>query len=351
MSKEEITVTENDELSKALDLVGLAAGDRQESRLMNLLSVILRLQKKAPTPLTFSEIYEKLMKEEPETKLTKAWVHRVLKSLVDTQLVRLESPNARRKRYIADVNTVMAGLEHLKTQRLHALEDQKAEIDMAIEEAAKLECGTLAQEFVKAVTGATQEISSRIVKGVDELHRVLKYNVLDVAQKGDTIRATLLWVGSFIGSGSIERVKDFMETAMRGVDVRYMISQDILRAEEAIARENVDPEQAVQLVQGLNELRKKGVKFDFRIYIGPKTYFQVSLNNDNMALVITEDPMTATWITKDFNPDLIDNAVKAFDRDWKKARSILDMTPEELVAFGAEPGGLITKILSSRNAN
>jgi Fe2+ or Zn2+ uptake regulation protein len=343
------TMTKNDELLEALDLVGLAAGDRQESRLMNLLTVILRLQKESTTPLTFSEIYEKLLKEEPETKLTKAWVHRVLKSLVDTQLIRLESPNARRKRYIADVNTVMAGLEHLKTQRLHALEDQKAEIDKAIEEATKLECGTLAQEFVKEVTGATQEISSRIVKGVDELHRVLKYNILDVAKKGDTIRATLLWVGPFFGSGSVERVQEFVDTAMKGVDVRYMISPDILKAERS-ARENVDPEKAVQLVQGLNELRKKGVKFDFRIYVGPKTYFQVSLNNDNMALVITEDPMTATWITRDFNPDLIDNAVKAFDRDWKKAKSVLDMTPEELSAFGAEPGGLITKILSRGDA-
>ena len=346
MSKEGTTMTENNDLSEALDLVGLAAGDRQESRLMNLLTVILRLQKKTPTPLTFSEIYEKLLKEEPETKLTKAWVHRVLKSLVDTQLIRLESPNARRKRYIADVNTVMAGLEHLKTQRLHELQDQKAEIDLAIEEAAKLECGTLAQEFVKEVTGATQEISSRIVKGVDELHRVLKYNVLDAAKKGDTIRATLLWVGPFFGSGSVERVQEFVEAAMKGVDVRYMISPDILRAEEEIARENIDTEKAVQLVSGLNELRKKGVKFDFRVYVGPKTYFQVSLNKDNMALVITEDPMTATWTTRDFNPDLIDNAVKAFDRDWKKAKSVLDMTPEELTAFGAEPGGLITKILS-----
>ena len=341
-------MTEDNELSRALDLVGLAAGNRQESRLRNLLSIILRLQKETPMPLNFSEIYEELLKEEQGAKLTKAWVHRVLKSLVDNKLIRLESSSARRKRYIADVNTVMAGFEHLKAQRLHAWEGQKAEIDNAMEEVTRLECGSLAQQFVREVTGATQEISSRIVKGVDELHRLLRYNMLDVAKKGDIIRATLIWVGPFFGSGSVERVQRFMETAMRGVDVRYMITPDILRAEE-VARENVDPEKAIQLVQGLKELRKRGVKFDFRVYIGPKTYFQVSLNNDNMALVITEDPMTATWITRDFNPDLIDNAVKAFDRDWKRAKSILDMSSEELAALGAEPGGLISKILSGGN--
>jgi DNA-binding transcriptional regulator GbsR (MarR family) len=348
MGNEGFAMTENDELSRALDLVGLAAGDRQESRLKNLLSVILRLQKESSKPLAFSEIYEELLKEEQETQLTKAWVHRVLKSLVDTQLIRLESPNARRKRYIADVNTVMAGLEHLKAQRLHELEGKKVEIDKAVEEVTGLECGTLAQQFVREVTGSTQEISSRIVRGVDELHRVLRYNMLDVAKKGDIIRATLIWVGPFFG-GAVERVQRFVETAMRGVDVRYMVTPDVLRADE-IAQQSVDPEKAIQLIQGLKELRKKGVKFDFRAYVGPKTYFQVSLNNDNMALVITEDPMTATWITRDFNPDLIDNAVKAFDRDWKKARSILDMTPEDLFALGAQPGGLISKVLSSKEA-
>jgi len=56
--------------------------------------------------------------------------------------------------------------------------------------------------------------------------------------------------------------------------------------------------------------------------------------------------MTATWITREFNPDLIDNAVKAFDRDWKKAKSILDMKPENMLAIGAEPGGLINRLFS-----
>ena len=103
-------------------------------------------------------------------------------------------------------------------------------------------------------------------------------------------------------------------------------------------------EEVMKLMGNLNEFRKSGMKFDIRIYAGPKTYNQVSLNNDNMALIIAEDPVTATWITRDFNPDLIDNAVKAFDRDWKKSKSFLELTPKDLQAFGGEPGGLISKI-------
>ncbi|MHA2025800.1 MAG: hypothetical protein ACW98U_07845 [Candidatus Thorarchaeota archaeon] len=338
-------MTADEGIRKALELCGFITGDRQESRLMNLLNIILKLQTDPPTPLTFAEIYDQLLKEEPESKLTKAWVHRVLKSLLEVQLVRVENPSAHRKMYIADVNTVMAGLEQLKSNRIRELETQKNEIGTTLEEVAKLDCGDLAQKFIKSVTGTQQKISSRIVRGVEELHRVLKYNMLDVSKKGDTIRATLLWVAPFMDKDVMDRTQKFLDAAMRGADVRYMMSIDIFRIDE-MTDLKVDEERAVEMIQTLIDIRKRGIKFDFRIYSGPRTYFQVSLNRENMALIFTEDPMTATWITRDFNPDLIDNAVDAFDKAWKKAKSLLDMTPEDMRAFGAAPGGLMSKIFS-----
>jgi hypothetical protein len=345
MSKEGCSVSKKDSLSEALELCGFMTGERQESRLMSLLTVILKLQTDPPIPLTFSEIYNQLLRDGPETKLTKAWIHRVLKSLVDVQLVRLESPTSHRKRYIADVNTVMAGLEQLKSNRIRELESQKGEIDKKLSEVGRLDCGELAQEFVKSITGAQQKISSRVVRGVEELHRVLRYNMLDVAKKGDTIRATALWLGPFV-DGAMERTMKFIEAAQRGADVRYMISTEVFGLEEMLSSSSFNLEQVIILLRNLDELRKGGLKFDIRIYAGPKTYNQVSMNNNNMALIIAEDPVTATWITRDFNPDLIDNAVKSFDREWKKAKSFLEMTPKDLRAFGVEPGGLISKFTS-----
>ncbi|MFW9808207.1 MAG: hypothetical protein ACFFE6_02395 [Candidatus Thorarchaeota archaeon] len=338
-------MSEEIDVSKALELCGFITGDRQESRLMSLLNIILKLQTDPPIPLTFGEIYDQMLKEEPEAKLTKAWVHRVLKSLVEVQLIRVDNPAAHRKRYIADVNTVMAGLEQLKSQRIGELESQKGETEKTLEEVKKLDCGQIAQHFVKDITGTQQKISSRIVRGVDQLHRVLKYNMLDVAKKGDTIRATLLWMAPFMDEGVMDRTQRFIEAAMRGADVRYMMPLEVFRIEELTDIE-FDEDRAAAMIQNLMQLKKQGIKLDFRIYAGPKTYFQVSLNKDNMALIITEEPLTATWITRDFNPDLIDNAVEAFDKAWKNAKSLLDMNPEDMQAFGAEPGGLIRKIFS-----
>jgi hypothetical protein len=333
------------DISEALEICGFSTGTGQESRVMNILGTILKLQTDPPIPLSFGDIYEQVQREEPEAKLTKAWVHRVLKTLVDSQLIRIENPAAHRKKYIADVNTVMAGLEQLKADRITELEDRKLEIDKQMEEVTELDCGQLAQQLIMNVTGTHQKISSRIVKGVDELHRVLRYNMLDVAKKGDMIRATLLWVGPFLDPGPLERTQRFVEAAKKGAEIRYMMSTDIFKLEE-LTDQQYDMKAAIEFVKNLMMLKQQGLKFDVRIYDGPRTYFQVSFNRENMALIITEDPLTATWITRDFNPDLIDNAVKTFDKEWKKAKSLLEMTPKDFAAFGASPDGLITQIFS-----
>jgi len=331
-------------IKEALKLVGFMTGDKQESRSINLLNIILKMQTDRPIPLTFANIYDHFMKKNPESKLSKAWVHRVLKSLVDSQIIRVESPTAHRKKYIADVNTVMSGLEKLKSDRIKELEAQSSEIEKTHTKLSNLDCGDLAQQFIKTTTGTQQKIRSRIVRGVEELHRVLRYNMLDVAKKGDTIRATVLWLGPFIDQDALSRTMRFIEAARRGAEVRYMVSTDVFKLQEGTDI-TFKIEDAKAAMQQISELRKSGIKFDVRLYDGPKTYNQVSINKDNMALIITENPVTATWITKDFNPNLIDNAVKTFDRDWKRAKSLLELTPKDLQSFGVTPGGLISDII------
>jgi hypothetical protein len=98
-------------------------------------------------------------------------------------------------------------------------------------------------------------------------------------------------------------------------------------------------------MQNLFKLREAGVKFNARLYAGEKTYNQISFNRQSTVLIIAENPVTATWITRDFNPDLIDNAVAAFDRDWAEGKSIFDLTLDDLEAFGVSPEGPISKVL------
>ncbi len=335
------------ELAETLKLCGFVTGEHQESRLMSILGVILRLQEFPPIPITFAQIYEKFQRENPTTTLTKAWVHRVLKSLVDTQLIRVENPKSHRKRYIADVSTIVTGFERLKSSKVEDLETRSKEITDELAKVNTLDCGHLSKELVKAVTGRQEEVSSRIVRGVDELDRVLRYNMLNLAGKGDIVRATVLWAGPFVNEDIITRTMKFVEAAERGADIRYLFSTDIFRVEQDKGI-RVNMEEVIGLLTLLSELKESGKKFDARLYAGPKTYNQVSFNRESMALIIAESPITATWITRKFNPDLIDNAVKTFDKDWKTAKSIFDLTQKEFKALGGYHEGLISKLMTSK---
>ncbi len=333
-------------LAQDLELCGFVVGENQDSRLMSVLESILRLQRDAPRPLAFLEIYNQIQKDDPSTKLSKAWIHRVLKQLIEIGLVRVDNPAARRKKYIADVNSIMNGFEGLKSGKIEELEDEKKRIQKKLDTITAIDCSYLSKEFVRAITGRQEEVSSRIVRGVDELHRVLRFNMLEKAGEGDIIRATLLWAGPFINETSNERMQRFMDAAERGAEVRYIISTD---AFELAEQANIGGlATAMQdIIKGIFALKAKGKLFDIRLYSGPKTYNQVSFNDESMALIIAENPVTATWITRDFNPDLIDNARMTFDKEWERAKSFLRLTPDEFKSFGIPPKGLIKKILSN----
>jgi hypothetical protein len=334
----------DNDVKEALELCGFIKGERQESRLMSLLSAVLELQTEPPTPLEFGQIYDQLMISNPSLNLSKQWVNRVLNQLVESELVRLENPTSRKKRYIADVNTVMAGLERMKSNRMEEIESERQHLDKELEKISSLDCGALAKSLVEGFIGKEQKISSRVVRGVEELHRILRYNMLDVAKEGDIIRATVLWFGPFLDNTTRDRTLRFINAAKRGAEIRYFVSTDLFRFDSQVeSMMRIEP--LVDLMQNLVKLREAGVKFNARLYAGEKTYNQISFNRQSTVLIIAENPVTATWITRDFNPDLIDNAVAAFDRDWAEGKSIFDLTLDDLEAFGVSPEGPISKVL------
>ena len=54
--------------------------------------------------------------------------------------------------------------------------------------------------------------------------------------------------------------------------------------------------------------------------------------------------MTATYVTNDFNPDLIEDAVRSFDLTWDKAISLFDPDLKVLEDTGMNQSSLIGKI-------
>ncbi|MGY5875060.1 MAG: hypothetical protein RTU30_04895 [Candidatus Thorarchaeota archaeon] len=312
------------DLASKLSLLGLKTGITQDSRTINVLSVILRTLDKTSQSLAFREIYDALLEDQPDTKLTDAWVHRVIKTLVEVKLLRVESEQAYRKRYYTDLSTITSGLEFIKSQSIEKVREKKEDLDHELEGLNDVDCGIIAEGLVEEVTGLKQKLSSRFIRGLDEFHRVTDFSLYQVAQEGDIIRNCMLWVAPFMTADALDRLSRIFTAASRGVEVRYFITQDILKQDGAIGKAFEASEIQQFLVQFL-KLRKEGKNIDFRVYTGPRNTYQfASLNIDRIAFFLTYDPITAVYFTHDFNPELINNSIDTFDKYWENAPSLFD---------------------------
>jgi len=337
-------VLKNEKTKAALRSLGLVVGSSVDSRTLNLLGAILRIQENPPAPLPFKRIYESMMADNPGSSLTKAWVQRVLKSLVNDGLIRVESEYAYRKKYLADVSTVMAGLEKIKSETIQKLNNQRSVLMQQLDFVTSMDCGSLAENLVEGLTGDKQKLSSRFIKGMDEFRRVTNSTIFEVAKEGDIIRCSVMTFAPYL-QGATERVEKIFVAAARGIEVRYSVTIEALTQDGSI-RSEVTPEALARTIADFFSCRREGLPIDIRFNGGPKnTYRFMSLNNDSMAFMISENPMTAAWITRAFNPTLIDNAIANFDAQWGKSISLNNLSPEYLRKTGISPDSYIAKTL------
>ena len=335
-----------DEKTKAaLKSLGLVMGSSVNSRTLNLLGAVLRIQEDPPAPLPFKRIYESMMKDNPGSRLTKAWVQRVLKSLVNDSLIRVESEHAYRKMYLADVSTVMAGLEKIKSETIQKLNSQRSALSQQLDFMTSMDCGSLAENLVEGLTGDKQKLSSRFIKGMDEYYRVTNTTIYEPAKEGDIIRCSISTFAPYV-QGAMERVDRIFVAAARGVEVRYLVTIEALKHDSSIRLE-ITPDRLAKTIASFIRSLKEGLPIDIRFNDGPKNTYQfMSINNDSLAFMISENPLTAAWITRVFNPDLIDNAIASFDLQWEKAVSLSKLSPEYLKRAEIPPNACIVEALA-----
>lgn len=332
-------------LDEELRNLGFRTGGNRESREMTILRTLLRMQQGTPKHFSFSEIYHALQDHAPRTEPKKPWVHKALKFLQEKKLIRLESQESYRKRYIADVNTVMTGLEKLREERVLELEKKKLTINSELQRLVECECGMLARDLVHELTGESHTPSSRFIRGMDEFHRVTNSTIYERAGKNDVIRSIAIWVGAF-GKESPERFMRVFEAARKGADVRYGLHPDML-VKGHLLQDDVSSSWITDTTRKLINCKEHGLSIDVRILsVDRRGYQFVSLNDEVMAFFVSESPITAAWITRSFNPDLIDNAIATFDEAWENSRSVLDLTPEDIKSFGAKPEDYLPSAVS-----
>ncbi len=239
------------------------------------------------------------------------------------RLIRIENEQAYRKRYTTDVDTITNGLEFLKTRSIADIKKEQARMEEKQEMIERCDCSTIAETLVGDVTGQKVQLGSRFIRGLDEFYRVSDNSIFAAAQEKDIIRNSLLWLSPFV-THATDRIKKMVSAVENGTEIRYLVARNIFEQGNLIG-EAVGLKKVQEALGVLVSIYGEG-KIDVRIYDGPKNAYNfTSLNEDRIAFILTQEPLTAIYFTREFNPDLICNSIESFDKLWTAAPSFLEM--------------------------
>ncbi|RDE11876.1 MAG: hypothetical protein C4K47_09260 [Candidatus Thorarchaeota archaeon] len=287
-----------------------------DTRPLSVLRAMMRIQSTPSRSLDVSEIHGSLLRAEPGTALSKGWVRKVLDQLSNMQMIRVENESESRKKYISDINTIVAGLEQLKGRTLSSLEKRRAALQARSNELSAFNFSDVARVLEGKTAGRAQQPNSGLLKGLQSYADFADAEIYEKAVPGDVIRIAQLQLRPFRG-GITEGVNRTLRAAESGAEVRCLVTVDVLSADDFLAE--VFPENAlVEFFVKAYGARQKGLKLDLRIDTGHTgLYHLTSLNKDNMVILVSEDPMAAMWVSRRFNPDLIEAAIASFEQIWQ----------------------------------
>ncbi len=335
-----MSMSEN--MDEALSILGLESSNAHTSRVMDILNTVLNLQLELKRPMSFAEILSRVNATHDKAEITRTWLHRLLKDLIEKGLVQIEDEIIHNRKYICDINSLIFGLRKMKSDAIEESTKQIQDLKSTVTKLEALNTNNIAQYLFLSLTGQKGIRGSRYIKGMDEFHQVTNETIYDIAKAGDVIRCSVLNVGSFVGTGD-KRLGRLFKTATTGADIKYAVSLEAFQIKREEVTDNTR-EWMQRFVASVFNAQGKGV--DFRLLRpGVKRYQFVSLNDEVMALMIADNPVTAAWVTQEYNSDLIGSAIDAFEEEWKFAIPVDKLNAEVLKGLGIPEDNFMVSIL------
>jgi hypothetical protein len=317
--KEFPALSSRQKLERSLTQLGFG----HDTRGLSVLRAIIKIQSTPSRSLAISEIHDSLKRVEPGTSLSNAWVRKVLEQLSDMQMIRKENESEPRRKYIGDINTIVAGLEQLKGRTLSALEKRTETLGEQLSRLAAIDIDDVARAITGELAVEPARPSSRLLKGLQSYREFADAEIYSRARQGDIIRISQTQLKPFRET-AVERATQAINAAENGADVRGLISPDLLGADDILAG-SFPKATLVDVFVKAFDVRQRGLKLDFRIFAGRgSTYHFSSLNSESMVILISEDPMAAMGVRRNFNPDLIQAAISSFERTWQGLTPLLE---------------------------
>ena len=292
---------------QVFEIIGL---DRTRKDMI-ILGALLKAQKFPSDFVDFETIREQLASDEGSRKGKDSLIYRSLSTLEKEGFIRIDK-EGHKHGYTSSIAIIEKALLKLISKSTKTLEKELKQIDSEVEALLNLNSDTMATNVIDLAVGKKNVEKPDFAQGWENILKLLDDKVYRGLKKGAVIRLTLEWLTQH----------DFMDPQrLKGVDTRTLKGIEF----RSIDHNKCEKEIRDRYRKRIKDWRVKGGKVGYRVFPRKDSTYQfISRNTEGIVLVVSESPLSATWIPRSANPELVDNAIEAFDRDYELGTDILD---------------------------
>jgi len=282
---------------------------------MIVLGALLKSQHDPSTYVDFEKLRAQLEIDEGGKKGKDSLIYRSLSWLESTGYIQIDR-SSHKHRYNSNVKLIDKVFRELIQKKVGSLEHELKELDSEIQIVSEIDPDSVQSEFLDLIAGESKLERPIFAEGWENIIQLLDEKIYKNAKKGDTVRITLDWL---YGLDEFTKVRiKFIESLLkRGV---------FFKGVEHRREGNEKIETRARLMQ---IWKKGGYNLGYRCKIRKDSTYQfVARNSEGIVLIISESPLSATWLPRESNPELIDNAIQSFEADYQSGTDVPEFDEE-----------------------
>ena len=270
---------------------------------MIILGAILKGQRDPTSYVDFETIRAQLAIDEGGRKGQDSLIYRSLSWLEKAGFIKVDR-SKHKHGYNSDV-----GLMHkvFRKKMKEAIKETKSEIrdlDSVIEVLTNMDSEDIASDMISISAGKHKIERPVFAEGWENVFQLIDDKIYDHLKRGGFVRFSLEWLS-----------RPEMITPLRIERIGKLLENGIIF--HGLEHTKIDEEQQDLLKKFTIFFREQGYQPGFRVSDRKEATYQfVGRNNEGIVLIVSENPLSATWIPRSSNPELVDSAIKTFDDDF-----------------------------------
>lgn len=292
---------------EVLDIIGLDKTRKD----MIVLGALLKAQKSQGDFIEFATLRKQLDIDEGSRKGKDSLIYRSLSWLEKGGFLKIDK-GGHKHGYSSNIVGIEKALGKILSKKLKTLDKELKQVDSEVAAFSDMNSDLMASGVIELAAGKKKIEKPVFAQSWEAILKLLDDKIYHGLKKGDVVRIKLEWLTQ-INYLDPKRALNIEKLLEKGVEVRAL---DHDRGEKNL-RESM--KQLLAKMRGISE------NIGYRIL--PRkdaTYQFIGRNAEGIVLVVSESPLSATWLPRGSNADLVDNAIESFDTDYDLGTDMLD---------------------------